>query len=152
MHIQPFAILNAQAPQVHAGTIHPSIEVLLPCAKPPLHILYICSSLQGLALPQPTQKQLHLIVLDHCYLETSEKLLPTTALATDPSKDAVHKQAPATPMQSWIYSLLSSALHGGRSLSTNFGATAAKSTPCYNCLQSQHCKANLLSCSPHGTC
>ena len=118
-------------------------------AKSPhtLHLLIAA----GAGLVPADSKPAALIVLDYCYFETSEKLLPTIALATDPSRGAVHRQAPATPIQSRICSLLSSAFHRGRFLSTNFGTTAAKSTPHYNHLATLQSQSAILF-SSHRTC
>ena len=140
-------MLNAQAPRVHVGHHTPSIEVLLPCARPPLCILYICSSLQGLALPQPTQKQLHSLcsttviwkLLRSCFQPLPLLLIPARMLCAN-------KPLPHLCSRGYArYSLLPS---------TEAGPPAPVSVPQQlsphpAATVSQYCKANPLSCSPH---
>ena len=157
------ALCGTQRPSTLSAHKHhtPSIKVLLPCTKPTLYILYICSSLQGLALSQPTQKQLHslfstTVILKpprSCFQPLPSLLIPAGMLCADEPLLYLCSHGYV------CYSLLPSEESQrqfplnfrGRSPSTNFGATAAKSTPCCNCLATLQSQSAILF-SSHGTC
>ena len=147
MHIHsPLQCSTPKHPEVHVGTTPPALKCCFP-ALSQLSILYICSLLQGLALPQPTQKQLHSLcsttviwkLLRSCFQPLPSLLIPARMLCTN--KPLLHLCSCGYV----CYSLLPSTEAGPpapilaqQQLSPHPATTV-----------SQHCKANPLSCSPH---